>query len=421
MTVSTKTSLRFEASTRESLSFILHSLSANSPTTSARRKSIDRGATLSTRFSFPTEACKSTERERQLEEEPFTPTMAQPSKERTRPSSSGSGIDSMSKTDLPETKPAYNATQHFAHVREHLVLFLFCSAVFVLIAGAGVAIAIVFAEAEETRVRDDALQIAVETGGFFSDQFDRAILPLFSLAQFATELDAFKNLPDQIGQAGEPGSLPFLLPEDENETVFRRNITGVCDEPFLVDKFNQIAATLKRNAAMEGVLVNLQFAPHAVVCLLYPLNNTEDFEDGVFMDNSGAQGVDLLADPLSRFIAEQAIQADRVIVAGPRSLRQCKDCHPTVEQAFIARLPVLSSNHEILVDGVGIPRWGFATALINWEALVTHSGIYDSFEANNMEFVLTRTDRDFDTATEMFSENVGGTRNVSVVGSADSH
>ena len=41
--------------------------------------------------------------------------------------------------------------------------------------------------------------------------------------------------------------------------------------PKLVDRFNRIAANVKRNANMNGVLVNLQLAPQAVVCLMHPM------------------------------------------------------------------------------------------------------------------------------------------------------
>ena len=188
--------------------------------------------------------------------------------------------------------------------------------------------------------------------------------------------------------------------------MWRRNVTGVCDDPVLSERFTHIASTLKRNANMEGILVNLQLAPHAVVCLLHPLNNTEDFQDGVFMDNSGVWGMDLLVDPVSKFTAQETLKQTRVAVAGPLSLRQCQDCHPTVEQAFIARLPVVSDDHVIMVDGQPYNRWGFATAIINWRQLVEQSGIYESFQANNMGFLLTRTDWNFDSEKNDYVDEV---------------
>lgn len=289
--------------------------------------------------------------------------------------------------------------------RTHFILILLCTVIFSMLVGAGLSMSYFFAQAEESQVRDDALALAIDTGNWFSEQLDLAILPLFSLAQFAVELEVFRDLPDQIGIAGAPGSMPFVTPaatdaaaEDPRES-YRRNVTGICDDPALLTKFNQIASTLKHNAQMEGVLVNLQLAPQAVVCLLYPLNNTEDFQDDIYMDNTGAWGMDLLADPISKYIAGETIKETHVKVAGPRPLRQCNDCHPAVEEAFIARLPIWSDDHVIMVDGQPYNRWGFATALINWKQLVARSGLYEAFDGNNMEFTLTRTDRTFDEAT----------------------
>lgn len=173
------------------------------------------------------------------------------------------------------------------YIRAHRTLLLLSVFIFSVLTGAGVTICYFVADAEESQVRDDARTIAIDTGKWFAEQLDLAILPLFSLAQFALELETFSSLPERIGRADEPGSLPFLPIEEGDGRSFRRNITGVCDDPVLWERFTQITSTLKRNADMGGVLVNLQLAPQAVVCLLHPLNNTEDFEDGVYMDNTG--------------------------------------------------------------------------------------------------------------------------------------
>lgn len=284
-----------------------------------------------------------------------------------------------------------------------LSLVLFC-----ILLGAGVAICMVYTNDQQEEIRDEALGLAKETGEFFSGQLDQAILPLFSMAQFAVELPIFRSLPDEIGPFGEEGSLPFAPPRRPGDPFTHRNVTGVCDEPALVARFTEIASTIKKHAKMEGILVNLQLAPQAVVCLLHPLINTEDFEDGIIMDNTGAQGLDLLVDPFSKFIAEQSIPKDDVIVAGPLTLRQCsgQSCHATVEKAFIARLPIGVPDHEITVDGIPYNKWGFATALINWEALITRSNVFDNFAARNMEFQLTRTDRQYNSESGELEDNV---------------
>eukprot|EP00980_Cylindrotheca_fusiformis_P002975 scaffold688_cov105-Cylindrotheca_fusiformis.AAC.4 len=267
---------------------------------------------------------------------------------------------------------------------------------FVLLSATAIAITEFFVAAEEEEIRENAVQKAIETGEWFSDQLDGAILPLFSMAQFATNLEIFRNLPEKIGVAHQPGSLPFV------NGTYLRNVTGVCDDPEVVSQFSSIASGVKKHAKMDGLLVNIQLAPEGVLCLLHPMNNTEDFEDGEFLDSSGAWGLDLFEDPAMKFIARGSIVKEEIGIAGPLKLTQCPTCDPF----FIARLPILSDEHQIEVDGVSYNRWGFTTALINWKRLVDESFIYDSFQDANLEFQLTRTDRNLNSDTGEYEESV---------------
>lgn len=288
---------------------------------------------------------------------------------------------------------------------QNLVLTIF---IFFILIISGAAISTVFAKAQRERYEADATDLARETALFFSEELNNAILPLFSMAQFVNELEIFQSLPEKIGLKGEEGSLPFIEKEDKAAVPTHRNITGVCDEPTLVQRFNSIAKGIKENAKMEGILVNVQLVPDAVVCLLYPLNNTEDFPDGVYMDNSGALGHDLLSDPNRKFIAEATVPQEDVVIAGPLSLTQCQGCDPTVEKAFIARLPIASKmNNTIPINGVDYNRWGFAVALINWNELIIRSGVYNIFnDDDDLEFQLTRVDTKYNETTDTYSETV---------------
>jgi signal transduction histidine kinase len=163
---------------------------------------------------------------------------------------------------------------------------------------------------------------------------------------------------------------------------------------------------------MDHILVNVQLAPAGVICLLHPMNNTQDFEEGMYLDNTGAWGLDLLNDPVMRYIALDSIDEENVVVAGPQPLVQCPKCG----NFFIARLPIVDPRHEIIgLDGVPYPRWGFATALIDWTQMVNSSGILHSFrngyggQGNSFDefrFRLTRTDRKYNSTTEMYDETV---------------
>ncbi|KAI2493739.1 PAS fold [Fragilaria crotonensis] len=296
----------------------------------------------------------------------------------------------------------------WSHMYKHKFILGISIFIFSVLLAASIAVSVVLSSAQEREEESQALDLATETGEWFSNQLNLAILPLFSIAQFAVELSLFHNLPKKVGIAGTEGALPFNPPSQPGGPYTHRNITGVCDNPALMRGFDHIAARIKANAKMEGVLVNLQLAPAAVICLLYPLVNTEDFQNGIVLNNTPVRGLDLFVDPANSFIAKSTFAKDTVSIAGPLKLRQCRDvtCDAAVEKAFIARLPIADPNNTIQVDGITHNKWGFATALINWEALVTRSDIYQSFADRGMEFQLTRTDRNFNATSNAYDETV---------------
>jgi len=178
-------------------------------------------------------------------------------------------------------------------IKDHPSILLITIVIFVVLCAAGLSLVFLLPQTGEERAQQEAFLLAIETGQWFSDQLDRALLPLFSLAQFVSELDIFHDLDMQIGDVGAPGAAPLIAPK-----YTHRNVTDICGNETLVSRYEHIASTIKKNAKMEGILVNLQLAPRAVVCLLHPIVNTEDFEeDGIIMDNTGALGHDLLSDP----------------------------------------------------------------------------------------------------------------------------
>lgn len=292
----------------------------------------------------------------------------------------------------------------------HTPVFFVSLFVFLMLVGTSVAIVFTISKEQENDKLKEATQLALDTGSYFSDQLDRAILPLFSMAQFALNLEIFQELPAVIGLAGEPGAAPF----DESRADDRvyRNLTGVCDDLELVTRFVSIASAIKEHSQMDDILVNIQLAPAGVICLLHPMNNTEDFDNGKYLDNTGAWGLDLLNDPIMRYNALGSIDDADVQVAGPMPLVQCPDCG----NFFIARLPIVDPRYEIIgLDGQSYPRWGFATALIDWTQMVYSSGILHSFRngqggqgksLDDFDFQLTRTDRKYNATADTYDEMV---------------
>ena len=240
---------------------------------------------------------------------------------------------------------------------------------------------------------------SLQTSAHFSHCLSRSLPPSHAHGRLAAppeqvqNLDMFRTLPEEVGAAFQNGSYPFLPRNDAMEWT-HRNITGTsCSDPERVARFEEIASSIKRDAKMEGVLVNLQVAPAAVVCYAYPLNNTEDFDPPVFMDSTKIPGHDLLTDPQRSFIAEVTVPRDEIVIAGPLTLRQGGS--ETVKTGFIARLPInaLTEDQVITVKGIDYKKWGFAVAIINWKELVDRSDINERFAVRGMQYQLTRTDR----------------------------
>jgi len=237
-----------------------------------------------------------------------------------------------------------------------------------------------------------------------------------------------------------------------------RNVTGVCDDPILNARYNQIVATVLKHSKMQGVLEKLNLAPEGVVCLMQqqpqqkqeslpPNQNHDDngntstnptvltifpppqgeeveVQTQLALDPKKGWGMDLLHDPISKFAARAALlQADQdssAVVEGPRPIRQCMDCDPY----FIARLAIPYEGHSmVMINDIGSSsngnednaamnqevfpnRWGFATALINWKVLKERSNIQETFASRGFEFQLTRTDRVFNDTTQAYDVKV---------------
>jgi len=273
--------------------------------------------------------------------------------------------------------------------------------VFVVLCTAGMVGANAHSKALLGQAEAAALELASETGEFLSDTLSKATLPLFSLAQFATEIPAFRNLPKEIGTAFQNGSLPSVQPDTPGASVTHRNVShSSCMDPDTVQRFQEIAATVRQNAGLPpGVLVTLIYVPQLVVCMAHPMFSTDAFPDGVGFNATPSIGIDFGTDPLLVPQIPATLNEDNdLYILGPITLRQClndeKACDPVVKEAFVARLPVALPGNDITVNGTTYKnRWGFVIATINWTNLVESSGLYERFASRGHEFLLTRNDR----------------------------
>jgi hypothetical protein len=228
-----------------------------------------------------------------------------------------------------------------------------------------------------------------------ADQLNKAILPVFSLGQFVYEIQSLNSLADRIA------ARPFLDNVITDGVNAHRNVTGICDDPEVFDRFTRIAASIKEAADMDKVLLSMQIVPHQVVCLVYPLTATEDFDK--IVDRRSVVGLDLVKYPKRTLFSEAVLSSNDVYIAGPLNSKfsSCVgNCDFSVERAFIASLPLNSKNHTIASRDVVYQRWGSIEVLIDWQALILRSGIMERFAMVGKGFQLTRIDTYIDPNTE---------------------
>ncbi|KAL7547103.1 hypothetical protein ACHAWF_010418, partial [Thalassiosira exigua] len=276
-------------------------------------------------------------------------------------------------------------------------IYVPCLVLFVAFSVAGMLIVYGFDVAAQNSRKQTATAVAEQTDLFFVRVLENAFVPLFTMAQFVHELPIFHELDLKIGDRCDPKEDEFNCTQSRSVPVMpgkegtHRDVSKLFQTPWGQDishKFDSIASGIKENSGLGKSLVNIQLAPKGVVSMLHPMVNCRDFDDGYCMNNTGAWGHDLLHDPNRVGIARATVPAESVVTAGPLKLIQGED-------TFIARLPINmpdEGGHSMVVDGIEYPCWGFAVVLLNWKTLKEESRIYEEFEAEKMQFKLTRTD-----------------------------
>mmetsp|Transcript_21592 Transcript_21592/g.63360 ORF Transcript_21592/g.63360 Transcript_21592/m.63360 type:complete len:1047 (-) Transcript_21592:2344-5484(-) len=252
---------------------------------------------------------------------------------------------------------------------------------FSIICAVGLTIVFVFASNYEKSLRIDAIKTTKVMEQRIPAELNKALLPLFTMEEIVRQVDTFSDLSFKTKKAP--------LYTTGTGRVFR-NVTGICDDTSYTLPYDEIASSVKASAEMPRVLVNVQLAPFGVVCLLHPLINSEDFEDGIVMNNTGARGLELLNDPVNGYYARESIKNDRVTIQGP--IRLVQGNVPVVKEALIARTPVYLDGHNLKIDGKNYSFWGFTTVLLNWAQLKSQVGLDEYFQSRGFEYRMTRTD-----------------------------
>jgi len=274
---------------------------------------------------------------------------------------------------------------------------------FVVLVVCGMFVVYGFENATIESRKQTATAVAEQTDLFFVRVLENAFTPLFTMSMFIQEVPEFHNLDLLIGDRCDPVLDPLNCTESTSAPPMpgkeetHRDLSGIfntAEGQEIQRKFDTIASGIKQNSGLGKALVNIQLAPKAVVSMLYPMVNCEDFidnprvEEGYCLNSTAAWGHDLLNDPARKGIASATVPAEGVVTAGPLNLVQGGE-------TFIARLAINmdpEEGHKMIVDNVTYPCWGFVVVLLDWTTLKEQSNIYREFQNENMQFKLTRTD-----------------------------
>lgn len=240
------------------------------------------------------------------------------------------------------------------------------------------------------RLVNEARWEAIETGNFFAEMFAKSLIPLRSLQQAVVHSSYFRDLPYRIGNYGENGSAPAIKGPRSTVVEDYRDVTGICDDEQLAEKFREIVEGINSNFDYEGIIVNYRLAPYGVFCVADPLVNTKDFS----VDSPMNSTVDLGWDPLhstnarwGRLLRAIYKEKNHIDIFGPMF-----DFVENGVEMYCGHLAVHVPGYNYTLDGEYYSTWGFVMHFIHWSNLKEASGIDQRFKEREMHYLLTRRD-----------------------------
>ena len=175
------------------------------------------------------------------------------------------------------------------------------------------------------------------------------MLPLYSIQQGVIHSGYFDALPGLIG------SYPNLVIPESLETPFtKRNVTGICDDPILVDRWRQIVYPVNTENDLDGIVVGYRLFPANVACLTEPHRQEStrhfdayDFPQGEdnLLASDNAWGLDAghTAFPLWEMITTGENERAHILAKdGPCGTGGRRVVHHVFETGIISSLPILT-------------------------------------------------------------------------------
>ena len=185
--------------------------------------------------------------------------------------------------------------------------------------------------------------------------------------------------------------------------TYIKDVRDICDDKKLVDHFNGIAKDIKKDSGLGKVIPSLRLAPAGVMCLIYPLVNEEDFENGYhnttkFLYNDWVTDSPFHTSTLRRTLDVQNGEEAKVTVTGPYQVESSSRTNKTIisESLFFTHLGVNLPGSKLTVDGMDYHSWGMIVMEFNWDlfnAVALHvqndrnDELFASFDANKFSFI----------------------------------
>lgn len=239
------------------------------------------------------------------------------------------------------------------------------------------------------------------------------MLPLYSVQQAVTHSGYFNDLADKVGD------YPLnVIPETDyiadpsltdvpGGRVFR-NLTGICDDPVMQQRFQEIVAPVnKDNNIDDGSVFAYRLAPRNTFCLYErddPESNPDKnlgFDTGVSFKSGFWKQVtsDIFAvDDIKRERGEE-VPESTFSMPGMSSGQVYSIFGPFGQpdkEWVCGHLPVYYRESDLAVGPLNVHGtdvengWGFVMNYLDWRLLKDRSNIYERFSGCNVEFELTR-------------------------------
>mmetsp|Transcript_11154 Transcript_11154/g.25332 ORF Transcript_11154/g.25332 Transcript_11154/m.25332 type:complete len:820 (+) Transcript_11154:127-2586(+) len=290
----------------------------------------------------------------------------------------------------------HNAKCFFSHP----VIVFASLAVFALVCGVGMWAITGQKDAVVQERQNTAAFVATETAGYFASEFKKAFLPLYSLREAVHHSGYFDHLATEIGRY--PNRLLKVNATIPGGLANVRNVTGICDNPELLAKWDNLVDTVNKEQDLNGMVFRYRMAPKNVFCLDSKGGNAM-VDNGVDTSNSEHPFWSMVATDL--FIKRW----EGLHVFGPfispkgetfcthLSIWTNKDNRGDWVDAEGGLSMTNMLDDHINVHGTEVQNaWGFVMNYLDWAEMKKRSKMEERFSNVAMDFELNRQEHDVD-------------------------